>query len=435
MSEDYSQISAPDSGEQQVLAAPDESISENEDEIDEKVVSSKGRKILAAVLVILVLLLFGIGFLLVKMMLPNTGADKDTNGVTWIRSVYGFGNKYGELTNPTSTVIDPANGTFWMTDPSFIRLVNYRMDGSLVKIIGKKANQKGAFRNPSDMAVGNDGLIYVVETTYDVVRVFDKTGNEKGSFTVPSPLSVAVSDNYIVVGANAGFVIMDKNANILHLIGTSGKGSGQFDKVNGVAIDGDDNIYVVDTFNNRISKWTPQGKRLWMVLAGYPGNKQSNGHTKFPTTAKAKLEVPMGCTLDANNHLVVIDMLNFTISQFDTKTGRFIAKYGQFGSEDGKFFYPSDIDYDAKTDVFVVADSGAKRAQIIRIPNSGGNVLSNLRSNLSGPLALCCIPILIILICLVIAYFMQRNRKKKEQEKYFEIALEEHAIKEYIIGA
>ncbi|MBK5211306.1 MAG: NHL repeat-containing protein [Coriobacteriia bacterium] len=426
MSEDYSQISAPDSGEQQISAAPDE----NENVIDEKVVSSKGRKILAVALVILVLLLIGIGFLLVKMMLPSAGVSKDTGGVTWIRSLYGFGDKYGELINPNSVVVDPADGTFWMTDPSFIRLVNVRMDGSLVKIIGKKATQKGAFRNPSDMAIGNDGLIYVIESTYDVVRVFDKTGNEKGSFTVPSPLSIAVSDNYIVVGANSGFVIMDKNANVLHLIGTNGKGTDQFDKINGVAIDGADNIYVVDTFNNRISKWTPEGKRLWMVQAGYPGNKQSNGHTKFPTTAKAKLEVPMGCTLDANNHLVVIDLLNFSISQFDTKTGRFVAKYGQFGTEDGNFFYPSDISYDAKTDVFVVADSGAKRAQIVRIPNSGGSVLSNLRSNLSGPLALCCIPILIILICLAIAYFMQRNRKKKEQEKYFEIALEEQAIKE-----
>lgn len=412
----------------EVVATP----SETEEKIEGKTVSSKGRKVLSIVLVILLLLLCGIGLLLLKMFMPKGTNQTNDDGITWIRSIYGFGTSDVQLTSPTADAIDPADGSFWMCDPNLRRLVNYRMDGTMKKIIGKtQYKQTSPLRHPADIAIDNDGLIYILESTYDDVLVFDKTGKQIGKFTVPKPTAIAVNDDYIVVGSKAGFVIMDKNAKILKLVGEFGHDEGQFDTVNGVAIDNDNNIYIVDTYNNRISKYDVTGKRLWLTNTGYPGNKHNTpGKKEYKTKYAAQLQVPMGCTLDNNNHLVVIDMFDFTISQFDAKTGKFIDKFGDYGMEDGKFLYSADIDYDANTDTFVVADTGNKRAQIIRIPNSGGGLVSKLRSLLSGPLALCCIPILIILICLVIAYFMQRNRKKKEQEKYYEYALEKESDKE-----
>ena len=403
-----------------------------EEKIEGKTVSSKGRKVLLIVLIILLLLLCGMGLLLMKMFMPKGANQKNDDGITWIRSIYGFGTSDVQLTNPAANALDPADGSFWMCDPNLRRLVNYRMDGTMKKIIGKtQFTQTSPIRHPADIAIDNDGLIYVLESTYDDVLVFDKTGKQKGKFEVPKPTAIAVNDKYIVVGAKAGFVIMDKNAKILKIVGEFGHKEGQFDTINGVALDANNNIYIVDTYNNRISKYDIEGKRLWITQTGYPGNKHNTpGKKEYTSKDAAKLQVPMGCTLDNNNHLVVIDMFDFTIAQFDAKTGKFIDKFGDYGSEDGKFLYSADIDYDANTDTFVVADTGNKRAQIIRIPNSGGGLISKLRSLLNGPLALCCIPILIILICIIIAYFMQRNRKKKEQEKYYEYALEKESDKE-----
>lgn len=398
---------------------------EIEENVEKKTASSRTRKVLAIVFIILILLLCSAGYLVSKSLSPNGFIPSASKGdLTWIRSIYGFGNKYGELTSPSSTVMDPANGTFWMTDPGFKRLVNYRLDGTLVSVVGKKSGEEGALRMPNEMTVDNDGLVYVLESTYDIVRVFDKTGNEQGSFPVPKPLSIDVSDNLIVVGADAGFVIMDKDANIIKVVGESGKNDDQFDKINGVSIDDEDNIYISDTFNNRISKWTPKGELIWRVVTGYPGNAQMTGEKEFKSKAPAKMQLPMGSTLDAAGHLLVVDMFDMSIASFDTKDGKFLGKYGKLGLEDGNFMYPSDIDYDARTDVFVVADTGAKRAQIIKLPNSGGNAISSARALLTGPLALCCIPILILIIALAIAYLMQRNRKKKEQERYMRYALE-----------
>lgn len=406
--------------QEQVAAAED---------VEQKTVSSKGRKVLTITLIILILLLLVVGFLLFKMLMPNGLGGKTQNGVTWIRSIYGFGNNTGELTIPGGVAIDKANGTFWMTDTSYSRLVNYRMDGSLAGIMSKPANKAGYLRDPADVAMDSDGLLYVVEPTYDTIRVFNRKGAEQGSFEVPNPLSIAVNDDNIVVGAESGFVIMDKKANIVKVVGTGGRDAAQnqFDKVNGTAFDKDGNIYIVDTYNNSLSKWTNKGKMIWRVQMGYPGNQQMTGKKEFKTTVKAAMQVPMGCTIDNNNRVIVIDMMDFSIAAFDASNGKFLVKYGDYGQEDGKLLYSGDIDYDSATDTFIVSDNGNKRAQIIKLPNSGGNALSALRNALSGPLALCCIPLLIIVICLAVAYFMQRNRKKKEQEKYYSNALEKEA--------
>lgn len=417
-------IATEQAGETKPQVAPEESLaykSAEEDLVleDEKKASARTRKILAVIFVILVLLLCGVGAYVVNQASPGNLIPSGRKGeMRWIRSIYGFGSDYGQLTIPTTTKIDPANGTFWITDPSFKRLVNYRLDGTLVGIIGKRADEPGAFRQPTDLAVDNDGLIYVIESTYGVVRVFDKKGVEQGSFEVPQPLSIEVSDNLIVVGANDGFVIMDKNANIINVVGTNGKGDDQFDKVNGIAIDEQDNIYISDTFNNRLSKYDKEGNRIWIVETGYPGNQQMTGEKEFETDAPAQLQLPMGLTLDGNGNLVVIDMHDFSIAQFNPEDGSFIAKYGSPGREDGKFMYPSDLDYDPRTDSFVIADTGANRAQVVQIPNSGGSVLTDLRAALAGPLAMCCIPIILLIIVLIIAYFMSRNRRRKEAEAY-----------------
>lgn len=401
-----------------------------EEDIKGKTVSSKGRKVLSVVLIILLLLLCGIGLLILKLFMPNGTNKSAGSGVTWIRSIYGFGPQNVQLTNPSGCAIDSRDGTFWMADTNLRRIVHYRMDGTMITFIGKSKFQSDSpIRHPSDIAIDSEGKIYVVESTYNDVLVFNAAGKQLGKFDVPQPTAIAVNDKYIVVGAKAGFVIMDKNAKILKLMGSLGRGEGQFDTVNGVAIDKENNIYVVDTYNNRVSKYTPEGKLLWLTKTGYPGNEHTTlGKKKYTSKDAAQMQVPMGCTLDAAGHLLVVDMFDFTIAQFDAKTGKYIAKYGSYGTEDGKFLYSGDIDYDAATDTFVVSDTGNQRAQIIRLPNSGGSLLAKARSLLSGPLALCCIPLLIIIICLIIAYILQRNRKKKEQEKYYEIALEKESV-------
>lgn len=387
--------------------------------------SKTGRRILSIILVVLVLLLIAVGFYLVRILIP-TGAPTEAVGrVSWVRSIYGFGDTDAELTNPAAVALDPSDGTIWMADPSKFRLVHYGTDGSFLGVIQPSREASGTqgtqteglrFRLPSEVAMDNDGLLYVLEPTYDVVRVFETDGTEIGDFTIPDPLSIAVNDDYIVVGTDAGFAVLDKFGNPLQVLGTNGQGEGQFDKVNGVAIDEDNTIFVADTFNNRISAWTPEGEQLWIVDTGYPGNQQMTGETEFESDADAQMQLPMGLTLDNNNRLIVADMFDFSIAAFDKGTGAFLSKFGEVAlkMEDGKFFYPSDIDYDPLHDWFVVSDTGAKRAQIITLPDSGGSLLAQGRNSFSGPLKACLFPFLLLLLVLVASFVVNRiNRKKR----------------------
>lgn len=388
-------------------------------EPEERKKSQTGRRILTIVLIILILLLCGSGYFLFKLMVPKGGPLGEQVGqVGWVRSIYGYGPNADQMTTPSTITLDPANGNIWVADPGKYRLVEYAPDGSLVELMDKNpaTTPEGYFRVPSKIALDREGLLYVAEPTYGEIRVFDTAGEEQGMFAIPSPLGIDANDDYIVVGSSGGFAVTDKFGNALQIVGEPGRGPDQFDRVNGVAIDDDNTIYVVDTFNNRLSSWTIEGERNWIVDLGYPQNQTMTGETEFETDAAAKLQVPMGITIDNNGHLVIADMFDFSLAVFNKEDGSFVAKYGEVGMDDGQLYYPSDIEYDPIHDWFVVADNGAKRVQILTLPDSGGSLAAKARQGLSGPLRACCFPLILIILVLVGSYIIGRlNRKRRER--------------------
>ena len=387
--------------------------------------SRVGRRMLTIILIFLLLLLCTVGYFLFRLMIPaGTPTGDDTGAVGWVRSIYGFGEQTDQLTIPSGIAIDPANGAIWMADPGFFRVVEYQPDGGLASIIQPSGETTGPgqlqLRMPSDIAMDSQRLIYVAEPTYDVVRVFQTDGTEMGQIGIPEPLALAVNDDYLIVGASDGVAVLDKFGNVIRLIGTGGRGEGQFDKVNGVAIDEDDVVYAADSFNNRISAWTIQGENLWTTETGYPGNQQMTGETSFETSAAAQMQVPMGMTIDAAGRLVIADMHDFSLAVFDKETGEYIAKYGTLGLDDGKLYYPSDVDYDPLHDWYVVSDTGAKRAQIITLPGSGGSLIARTRNSLTGPLKACVLPVILLNLIILIAWLISRIRRKRRERELAE---------------
>jgi len=145
----------------------------------------------------------------------------------------------------------------------------------------------------------------------------------------------------MVIGARAGFAILDTDGTLLKTVGSQGTGVDQFDQVTGIAIDDNGNILAVDTYNNRISKYNANGERLWIVQTGAPGNDEtlSGGNSmSSETSAVAAMQLPLGATLDGNGRLVVVDSFDFSLNVFDSTDGAFIAKYGKFGGADGSFY-------------------------------------------------------------------------------------------------
>ena len=113
---------------------------------------------------------------------------------------------------------------------------------------------------------------------------------------------------------------------------------GQFLRPQHLAADDEENIYVADTGNAKIQKFSSDGK--FLLSFGVRGD----GNGEFGS--------PVGIATHENNIYVVDSHLN-SIKKFDSD-GNFILKWGGEGSEDGKFSSPRGIEIDSEGVVYVV---------------------------------------------------------------------------------
>jgi hypothetical protein len=305
-------------------------------------------------------------------------------------------------------------------------VVAFRGDGTYVDRITADRNTGEPFRVASRIAVDGDGIMYVVDRPNETLTIMD--GKRKlAQAQIPGATTVDVNDEMVVVGPNAGFAILDKDGNAKTVVGTRGNNEDQFDVVGGVSIDSAKrSIYVVDTFNNRLSAWDYNGKRKWIVKLGNPGNEvklEGGKNLETTTTAPAALQLPTDVTIDGKGRPVVLDAFDFSLAIFDPADGSFVEKWGTYGDQDGQFMYPTGVNYDATKDWFVVADTDNQRAQIIRIAGTGAEgplgIVSGFNRLMAGPLRalwplLGLIPALIIV--LLVRKWMRRRAEQADEQ-------------------
>ena len=121
---------------------------------------------------------------------------------------------------------------------------------------------------------------------------------------------------------------------------------GQFNQPQQIAVDDERNIYVTDTENSRIQKFTNDGE----FLSSFGTHGIEDG----------EFQSPVGIAVYENNMYVVDDKQN-NIQKFDSD-GNFLFKWGIHGVEDGQFNQPKGITVDSNGIVYV-ADSKNHRIQ------------------------------------------------------------------------
>ena len=183
-------------------------------------------------------------------------------------------------------------------------------------IIGQRG--EGVLRFPQAVAVGPDGLIYVADQGSHVVQVFDPSGafvREVGvAGTRPGELgavgAIAVApDNTLLVADSANRIArFDASGALIHAWGRSGTGVGEFHfgagggndagAGGGLAVSGQ-YVYVADTGNDRIQRFTIDGGHGAVIVP--PG----------------KLDKPQGLAV-RGTRLAVADDRHHRIVVFDT---------------------------------------------------------------------------------------------------------------------
>ena len=152
-----------------------------------------------------------------------------------------------------------------------------------------------------------------------------------------------------------------------HAIG----GEGVFNLPRNLAVAPDDTLYVADTGNHRIMHITPDGELLQSWGSFADGSAMENG------APDGTFYEPWSVAIGHDGSVFVADTWNHRIQKF-TPDGQFITKWGTFGqAENGTAFWgPRDIAIDADGRVFVT-DTGNKRVVVF---DEDGNYLTEFGS-------------------------------------------------------
>ena len=195
------------------------------------------------------------------------------------------------------------------------------------KTFGITGSEPGQFQNPRDVAIAPDGTLYITDTSNNRIQHLSADG---------SVLQVWGSFADLSKGAAPG---------------------GTFYEPWGIAVGSDGSVYVADTWNHRIQKFTANGE--FVTMWGFFGQAE----TPFAIYG------PRDIAIDSVGNLYITDTGNKRIVIYDPQ-GNYVAQLGSIGLEPGQFDEPVGVAVD-KDGLVYVADTWNQRIQVM-VPDTVG---------------------------------------------------------------
>ena len=232
---------------------------------------------LAIALILLVILGGAIAFVIYRYI--RTPLPTAVGWKAHVTTVAGDGSPL-ELSDPFGVAVG-ADGSIYMTDAGeHNRIQRIAPDGNVTRIAGGPEGSgdgvfdKALFNSPSGLAIAPNGDLIVADTGNNCIRRVPIRGETS---TVAGNGKPGYADG---PGRNA-----------------------QFNGPIGVAVDARGNIYVADSYNDRIRMITPEGQVSTVAGKGTPGYADGDRNT-------ALFDTPSGIVVAGDNSLIVADTGN-----------------------------------------------------------------------------------------------------------------------------
>ena len=189
------------------------------------------------------------------------------------------GSGAGKLQKPINISIDQ-DGTKYVTDTGREQVLVFDKDDEFVRAYGATDQFK-----PGDVAIAGDRL-YITDLKHNEVEVLDKrtgetlfkigkAGSKEGEFVFPTNLAIGPDQHlYVVDTGNFRIEKFTLDGRYVSSIGGIGTGFGQFARPKGIALDREGRIYAVDAAFENIQILSPSGKLL--LFFGAPGDAPEN---------------------------------------------------------------------------------------------------------------------------------------------------------------
>jgi tripartite motif-containing protein 71 len=239
---------------------------------------------------------------------------------------------------------------------------------SMSSIASNVSAAEPQFNHLWGVAVDSSGNVYVADTGNDRVQKFTNTGTFirkwgsfcdvfggnvcNGQFDGPRGIAVDSSGNVFVGDTgNDRIQKFSNTGNFIRKWGTSGSGNSQFGEIEGVAVDSSGNVFVADG-HPYIQKFSNTGTFI----------KKWGGPGQFSEPSYLAVDRRSG-----QQNVFVADFDNHNIQKF-SNSGTFIKKWGSNGGSNGQFRHPEGVAVDSSGNVFV-ADTYNHRIQ--KFSNTG----------------------------------------------------------------
>ncbi len=177
-------------------------------------------------------------------------------------------------------------------------------------------------------------------------RIFGAIGTEPGQFQKPHGIAIAPDGSiYIADSNNHRIQHLDAQGNVLYVWGSFADVSkgpapgGTFYEPWGIAVAPDGSVYVADTWNHRIQKFTPEGE--FITMWGYFGQGEAPDALWGPRDVVVALDGRVFVSDTGNKRIVIYDANGSSITEFGEaglQAGQFDEPVGLALSPDGLLF-------------------------------------------------------------------------------------------------
>jgi YD repeat-containing protein len=312
----------------------------------------------------------------------------------------GVGSGQGQLSSPAGVAIDK-EGNAWVSDTGHNRIQEFNSKGEFIRQFGASGEGKGQFREPRGLAINqSSGNLYVADRNNNRIQEFNSkgefirawgwgvingtaelqvctttcraglSGEGNGQFNGLQGLAVDPEGHLWSVEAGKTSARVQKFSSegaYLSQFGAKGTEAGKFESPQGIAVSPAGNVYVADTNNNRIQEFKPSGE----LIRGF-GWGVANGEAKLQTctttcqvgiagAGNGQLSHPDGLAFDPEGKLWVADTQNSRAQRFSAE-GEYLSQFGSAGNNNGQLSEPQGIAVDSSGDVWV-ADTQNNRVQ------------------------------------------------------------------------
>jgi DNA-binding beta-propeller fold protein YncE len=248
-----------------------------------------------------------------------------------------------------------------------------------VELIGN--GRQASFGMIAGLALDDDDRLFVADARQRRVMVFNPKHEQEAAFGAgvlvrPGGLAIDRENRFVYVadtGDDAVDVFDADNYKLLRQIGKPGKkhdqtSPGVFSLPEGVAVDSEGNVYVTDTFNDRVEIFDANGQ----FISTFGKNGDS----------PADFERPKGIAIDCDSHIWVVDAAQNRVKVFDNQ-GRLLIYFGGAGYYPGQFMGPWGIAIGPSNQV-VVSETYPGRVQVFRYITDAEAVAEKARREAAG---------------------------------------------------